>query len=504
MARRLAQTPVSDRGSDDAYQVVRARVLSRAVESAIVQAKKDASGKSKGAPLPPAALRPLLNFVRLPTAASRRVLEVLDSDEQFRHAVARSLTEDDLGRESWLFLHRPEGWSAELELLIESAVEEEDAVAAGAQGRTAERRLAQAEEAVARLKDELAEALDSAQSATDAIAAERADALKSAAQRNELEQRVEQLEQERQQAIRSMKDAEKRASARLDESRLAIARAEAAEQQVAQLEVQIVASQPEASNLHEAPATEISADEESLPSEVATSIWDCVEPSKIQDAVHHAAQAAAALGQQLELLARSVAPAVAEADLRLASEQARNSAASVDAADSDAADSDAAVRASAVAQRPPRRTPLRLLRGAIDGSVEGVEQLLSTPQIILIADGYNISMEAWPLLDGAAQRSSLLNMLAALQARTSALVHVVFDGEGAGSRPAVGAPLAVRVHFSKADVEADDVILDMVAGLPTDQPVIVVSSDRRVQDGARRLGANVVSSGQLLALTRSS
>lgn len=499
MARRLAQTPVSDRGSDDAYQVVRARVLSRAVESAIVQAKKDASGKSKGAPLPPAALRPLLNFVRLPTAASRRVLEVLDSDEQFRHAVARSLTEDDLGRESWLFLHRPEGWSAELELLIESAVEEEDAVAAGAQGRTAERRLAQAEEAVARLKDELAEALDSAQSATDAIAAERADALKSAAQRNELEQRVEQLEQERQQAIRSMKDAEKRASARLEESRLAIARAEAAEQQVAQLEVQIVASQSEASTLHEATATEISADEESLPSEVATSIWDCVEPSKIQDAVHHAAQAAAALGQQLELLARSVAPAVAEADLRLASEQARNSAASVDAADSDAA-----VRASAVAQRPPRRTPLRLLRGAIDGSVEGVEQLLSTPQIILIADGYNISMEAWPLLDGAAQRSSLLNMLAALQARTSALVHVVFDGEGAGSRPAVGAPLAVRVHFSKADVEADDVILDMVAGLPTDQPVIVVSSDRRVQDGARRLGANVVSSGQLLALTRSS
>ncbi|MCX6524473.1 MAG: NYN domain-containing protein, partial [Actinobacteria bacterium] len=156
------------------------------------------------------------------------------------------------------------------------------------------------------------------------------------------------------------------------------------------------------------------------------------------------------------------------------------------------------------AHRPPRRTPLRLLRGVIDGSPEGVEQLLFTPQVILIADGYNISMEAWPQLDGSAQRSSLLNMLSALQARTSALVHVVFDGEGTGSRPAVGAPLAVRVHFSKAEVEADDLILEMVAGLPTDQPVVVVSSDRRVQDGARRLGANVVSSGQLLALTRNS
>jgi predicted RNA-binding protein with PIN domain len=144
------------------------------------------------------------------------------------------------------------------------------------------------------------------------------------------------------------------------------------------------------------------------------------------------------------------------------------------------------------------------LRGVIDGSPEGVEQLLFTPQVILIADGYNISMEAWPQLDGSAQRSSLLNMLTALQARTSALVHVVFDGEGTGTRPAVGAPLAVRVHFSKAEVEADDLILEMVAGLPTDQPVVVVSSDRRVQDGARRLGANVVSSGQLLALSRNS
>ncbi len=56
------------------------------------------------------------------------------------------------------------------------------------------------------------------------------------------------------------------------------------------------------------------------------------------------------------------------------------------------------------------------------------------------------------------------------------------------------------MHFSPADLEADDVILDMVRELPTDVPVVVVSSDRRVADGARRLGANAVRSRHLLAL----
>ena len=69
-------------------------------------------------------------------------------------------------------------------------------------------------------------------------------------------------------------------------------------------------------------------------------------------------------------------------------------------------------------------------------------------------------------------------------------------------RPSVGAPLPVRVHFSPADTEADDVILSMVAGLPTDTPVLVVSSDRRVAEGARRLGANSVRSSVLLELLR--
>lgn len=495
--RPLAQNLEFDRTSEGAYQLSRVRVLNRAIESAIVQAKKDASHQSNGAPLPPVALRPLLNFVRLPSVAARKVLDVLDSDEQFRNSVAARWSEADLGRGSWLFLHRPEGWSTELELLIASLAEEEADAAAGVQGRTAERRLAQAEEAAAELKIELLVAVEVSQSATDALAAERAILLGVHAQCNELSQRVQQLEQERQQAVRSMKEAEKRAAARLEESRQAVSRADAAEQQLTQM----LAKQGSEKQAVAEPT-------QSLPE----SPWQEVDPVKVQQAVQQAAQAAISLGQQLALVAQTIAPSVTPPKAG-SEEQSRSTGqsrpkaspvASRAARQSPSASAANPENATNLAQRPPRRTPLRLLRGVIEGTPEGVEQLLFTPQIIVIVDGYNISMEAWPQLDGASQRESLLNLFAALQARTSALIHVVFDGEGTGSRPAVGAPLAVRVHFSHAEIEADDLILQMVAELPTDQAVLVVSSDRRVQDGARRLGANVVSSSQLLSLAHNS
>ncbi|MEI7886786.1 MAG: NYN domain-containing protein [Actinomycetes bacterium] len=509
MVRLLAPNQESDRSSDDYRQISRARVLSRAIESAVVQAKRDASDRKKGAPLPPAALRPLLNFVRLPSAASRTVIEVLDSDEGFRDRVAGNLSEEDLGRGSWLFLRRPTGWFDELELLIAASAEEEAELTAGVQGRSAERRLSQAEEAVTRLKAELADSQAAALTATEALAAERAAALGVKAKEQELLQQVEVLEQQRQQAVRSMKDAEKRAATRLDEARAAAARADLAEQHTAALE----ARSDQAPSEQGAPSDQGAASEQRARSEqgaeqassasvrppllAARSHWDEIDPTKIQAALSLAAEAAASLGQQLAALAQTVSPAAAQAEQARAAGIVRT----LREQDESFAPNSTAPEPN---QRPPRRTPIHLVRGVIDGSPEGVEQLLVTPQVIVILDGYNISMEAWPLLNGAAQRSSLLDMLTALQARTAAIMHVVFDGEGAGDRPAVGAPLAVRVHFSPADVEADDVILEMVASLPTDQGVIVVSSDRRVQDGARRLGANVVKSSQLLAVARNS
>jgi predicted RNA-binding protein with PIN domain len=138
----------------------------------------------------------------------------------------------------------------------------------------------------------------------------------------------------------------------------------------------------------------------------------------------------------------------------------------------------------------------------LEDSPEGIRQLLGLPTLVAVVDGYNVTMEGWPTLDRSGQRDSLVTSAGGLQAQVPASIHLVFDGDADGGRPAVGAPLPVRVHFSAAGTEADDLILDMVARLPTDVPVLVVSSDRRVAEGARRLGANAVASSVLLELLR--
>ena len=83
-------------------------------------------------------------------------------------------------------------------------------------------------------------------------------------------------------------------------------------------------------------------------------------------------------------------------------------------------------------------------RAVDDHGLQALAQLLATPDVVLVVDGYNVSMEAWPTLDRSAQRSSLVQLLGGLRARRSAVVHVVFDGDDDGRRPAVAAPLPVR------------------------------------------------------------
>jgi rRNA-processing protein FCF1 len=58
----------------------------------------------------------------------------------------------------------------------------------------------------------------------------------------------------------------------------------------------------------------------------------------------------------------------------------------------------------------------------------------------------------------------------------------------------------VRARFSPVGVEADDVVIDLVGRIPVATPVVVVSSDKRVREGARRAGANLLHARQLLAL----
>ena len=124
--------------------------------------------------------------------------------------------------------------------------------------------------------------------------------------------------------------------------------------------------------------------------------------------------------------------------------------------------------------------------------------------ILLIVDGYNVTISSWPHLELPRQRHHLVDALAELAMRTGLQVHVVFDGTDLTNRfgPPAAARRRMRVTFSPDGVEADQVIVNLVDRLDPAQPVVVATDDREVRDGVRRRGANVISVAQLLAVLR--
>lgn len=452
-------------------------LLATALERAVVVARRDA--RTRGAPPPPHSMRPVLGFTkRLPARALRTVRSAVDGDADFRARVADGADEAELGRAAWLFLVRPDGWSDELDALVAVAAEEQRDTEAARSELSAQRRAEQLADTVERLREELGAAQRGQEQAERALSAERAARLAVEATRDELVDRVAALEAERARAVKQLKATEATATSRLEELRAEQARLLPLRSRVQELEAAVEAADA-------APATPADLEPAGHDIGAAVSPWQGTDPRVVADAVASAARAAAALGEALTAAAAGLGPVPQET--------------ATEPGPPGEPGSDGPVPA---APRPSRRVPVRLRGGVHDGSAEGLRQLLEVDGMIAIVDGYNVSMEGWPGLDRHGQRTKLVADLGGVQTQVRAAIHVVFDGDADGRRPSVAAPLPVRVHFSPADTEADDVILDMVAGLPTDTPVLVVSSDRRVAEGARRLGANSLRSSVLLELLR--
>ena len=127
-----------------------------------------------------------------------------------------------------------------------------------------------------------------------------------------------------------------------------------------------------------------------------------------------------------------------------------------------------------------------------------LDQYLTLPMVHLVVDGYNVTKTGYGDLPLVAQRNRLTRGLAVLAARTGAEVTVVYDG---ASRPPVmpATPRGVRVLFSTPGQTADDLIRRLVAAEPAGRPIVVVSTDREVAEGAKRAGAHPVPSVSLLA-----
>ena len=157
-------------------------------------------------------------------------------------------------------------------------------------------------------------------------------------------------------------------------------------------------------------------------------------------------------------------------------------------------------------ESPPPVTaqrPIALPPGMLKETVEAAEHLLRTPKVVMLVDGYNVTFKNWQDMPVREQRVRLLQKLNELSARYSeAEIVVVFDGTETDYDyiPTTVRSLGVSVRFSPPGTEADDVIIKWCREYPLWQPLVVVSHDGRVREGARNLKANVVQPSKLLKL----
>jgi predicted RNA-binding protein with PIN domain len=496
-------------------------VIRPAVESALAVAR---SGLTADPVVPPPpALRPFLGFAKQTPQSLRAIARVVEGDEDFRARVAGEVDEAKVGRAGWLWLSRPEGWADELEALESaSAARTADEQEARAE-RAASRRLAVVEAAARRSESE-AEAQRVELEATRAdLETERALRARAEARLVELESQVANLAAARADAIRNLKRVEARLVDRSTEVNTLRARNRALEAGAAERdsdrsspaaaegpaprppEAATPRPRPAAPAGEARPAPEAAAPRPrpAAPAGEARPAPEPAAPRPRPAAPAGEARAApeperAAIATEL---ARAAEGAAAVANGLSALARLLDSAPAATGPAPDLAPAPGPV--AEPGPLPARRVPIVLPGGVFDDSPEAAEHLLRTPGVTLIVDGYNVTMTGWPELAAGEQRRRLVTALQGLAARTATRSEVVFDGAAVDPSlvPTAGRQL-VRVRFSSPGVEADDVVLDLVERLPAATPLVVASSDKRVREGAKRLGANLLHARQLLDLLR--
>lgn len=433
---------------------------------------------------PPSGLRRYLGFAKLSPATLRAIALVVDSDDGFRARVAAEVNQDDVGPAGWLWLTRPQGWSDGVARLQEDADAAAGAAAAARSERNARRKLK-----AARTATDKAEAKARARAAElDEVRAHLADerARRSAAEAelDKLRTELQRAHQERARAVQELKDAEARLAARAAEADQALAR-------MRELETE----------MESGGALPMGED---TTSEITSHAVGSVDPSAFTQALQATAEGVHTLSQALGNLAALLEQARGTAGAPTVGRAPRQASGQRP----DDVDATVAPHAAPQAVRNSRqpaapRLPVTLPGGVADNSVEAAAFLLKTPRVLVLVDGYNVSMCGWPELRIAEQRGRLLSALDETAARSGADVEVIFDGTDV--EPAIGLQTAsrgVRQRFSPPDIEADDELLDLLAQTPASRPTVVVSSDNRVREGARRHGANLVHARQLLDLLR--
>lgn len=429
-------------------QVAEARLLRPLLERAVAVARADSHATP--ARQLPAGLRPYLRFSKLPATAESVVRRVLDADADFRQRVAEHDATEAVAlpqvHRHWLL--RGEGWRGVWDAEVRAEAE-----------RLAVRRGVDCARRDRRRIDSLVAESERLRAERDALASEVAALRKVVADDAASHRRADRAAAEVEAAQRA------RAATEADLA-TTTAENEAQRQRIAELERQIA-------GLREANA--------GLRTMTPEGVIGRLMP--VATSIDVAAHAVATLQDAVSAIQAEIASVADSVSCAPCTDAARPS-----------------VTAAPSSNPTPRRVPLKAGRGLEPGEPAAIEWYLNVDGMKVFVDGYNASLTLWPQLTLPLQRQALVRGIRDLALRSTAEFAIVFDGtHDTGAAPVAGSN-QVRVTFSPPDVEADDVILDSLAHLPPTRPALVVSADRRVQDGAIAVGANVVEPRDLLPL----
>ena len=155
------------------------------------------------------------------------------------------------------------------------------------------------------------------------------------------------------------------------------------------------------------------------------------------------------------------------------------------------------------AEPRPERKRLSAPKGLFDDAPGSLAAWLQEEDVRLLVDGYNVSKSAGAYgdLDLGTQRERVLDGVARLARKNNVQATVVFDGSDVPPGTSRKKRGPVKVEYSRSDETADDHLVSLLERWPN-VPVILVTSDRELQERAAARGATIVSSGQFLRMMR--
>lgn len=146
------------------------------------------------------------------------------------------------------------------------------------------------------------------------------------------------------------------------------------------------------------------------------------------------------------------------------------------------------------------RKAVSVPKGLTIESSRALEEIFKQDKLILLIDGYNVSLNSFQNLSLEMQRDRTISCAANIESRFSTNCAVIFDGQSSTTRASIRAK--VHVVYSPEGTTADDVIIERIMVTPKDRPILLVTNDNNLKSRAKGLGCETLSTQSFVAFSK--